>query len=223
MFQRDYILRLIEMMGNIARRVAELTEQLEYMHLLDDESRLNCGMPLKALEELSSESLKEMLGPEPRLYASEILYLRAIAGNVYWEQRDALLHKALRLLASLTEESLLCELRAMRLQELKLAVLPQLTAADLFACAVFFTAGGAYDCMEDALFQTMERLNTETEELSSRWYAKAELAEKGAAMLRNAADATEETLALCGMTKQELMQAALDLEELACLQESIVP
>ena len=112
MFQRDYILRLIEMMGNIARRVAELTEQLEYMHLLDDESRLNCGMPLKALEELSSESLKEMLGPEPRLYASEILYLRAIAGNAYWEQRDALLHKALRLLASLTEESLLCELRA---------------------------------------------------------------------------------------------------------------
>jgi hypothetical protein len=219
MFQRDYILRLIEMIGNVARRVAELTDQLKYLHLLDDESRLNCGMPLKTLEELSSESLTEMLGTEPRLYASELLYLRAMEANVYWEQRDALLLKALRLLASLTEESLLCELRAPRLQELKLALLPQLAATDLFACAAFFESGGVYDCMEDALFQAMDRLNAEAQTPCSQ--AKAELARKGAAMLRAAINASDETLALCGMSREELEQAALELEGLTCLRESM--
>ena len=116
MFQRDYILRMIEMMGDLARRVAELMEELEYLHRLDEESRLNCGMPLKALEQLSEASLMEMLGPEPRLYASEVLYLRAMEPHLYWQQKDNLLLKSLRLLASLTEESLLCELRCPRLR-----------------------------------------------------------------------------------------------------------
>ncbi len=207
MFQRDYILRMIEMMGNLARRVAELTEQLEYLHMLDDESRRNCGMPLKALEELSFESLSDMLGPEPRLYASELLFLRANERHTYWEQKESYQLKSLRLLASLTEEGVLCELRAPRLAELKAELLPLLTAEDLFACAVFFSQGGAYNEMEDALFQAVER-----EKMPGERYR---MARQGADLLMAASEASEAVLALCGMTGEELQQAARELIGLA--------
>ena len=207
LFQRDYILRMIEMMGDLARKVAQLMEELEYLHQLDDASRLHCGLPLKALEELSHESLLEMLGPEPRLYASEILYLRAMEPSIQWDAQDRMMLKSLRLLASLTEESLLCELRTPRLRELKSQVLSLLTAQDLFQCALFFSAGDCYDEMEDALFQAVEQANEEGQ--------RSVLIEKGCALLAQAAEeATESALAYCRMTRNELKQAA---EELAAI------
>lgn len=207
MFQRDYILRMIEMMGDLARRVAQLMDELEYLHQLDKESRLHCGLPLKALEELSFESLRDMLAPEARLYASELIYLRAMERSMQWEARDELLLKSLRLLATLSEEGVLCEVRAPRLRELKQQLLPLLTAEDLAACAMFFSSGGAFDEMEDALFQALERLPSPEERLA--------LVGKGAELLRQAANATEETLAHCGMTREELLEAAEELSGLA--------
>lgn len=207
MFQRDYILRMIEMMGDLARRVAQLMDELEYLHQLDKESRLHCGLPLKALEELSFESLRDMLAPEARLYASELIYLRAMERSMQWEARDELLLKSLRLLATLSEEGVLCEVRAPRLRELKQQLLPLLTAEDLAACAMFFGSGGAFDEMEDALFQAVERLPSPEERLA--------LVGKGAELLRQAANATEETLAHCGMTREELLEAAEELSGLA--------
>lgn len=203
MFQRDYILRMIEMMGDLARRVAELMEQLEYLHQLDDESRLNCGMPLRALEELSEDSLMEMLAPEPLLYASELLYLRAMEPSMQWEDRDRTLLKSLRLLASLTEESVLCELRAPRLKECKSMVLPLLTPDDLMQCARFFSEAGSFDEMEDALFQAVEGSIDSAQTLK--------LATEGRQMLLAAAKAQPETLAFCRMTEQELLDAAGEL------------
>lgn len=203
MFQRDYILRMIEMMGDLARRVAELMEQLEYLHLLDKESRLNCGMPLRALEELSEASLMEMLAPEPLLYASEILYLRGREPNIQWDERDRILLKSLRLLASLTEESILCELRASRLKECKAAVLPLLTTDDLLQCARFFSEAGCFDEMEDALFQGLERIADPAQAMAT--------AEEGRRLLLAAAQAPRETLAYCRMTEQELLEAAGEL------------
>lgn len=207
MFQRDYILRMIEMMGDLARKVAQLMEELEYLHQLDDASRLHCGLPLKALEELSHESLIEMLGPEPRLYASEILYLRAMERSIQWEAQDQMMLKSLRLLSSLTDESLLCELRSPRLKELKMQVSGLLTAQDLYQCALFFSAGDCYDEMEDALFQAVELTNEQG--------PRSDLIENGCGLLTKAAsEATEAALAYCRMTRDELNQAA---EELAAI------
>lgn len=204
MFQRDYILRMIEMMGDLARKVAQLMEELEYLHQLDDASRLHCGLPLKALEELSHESLIEMLGPEPRLYASEILYLRAMERSIRWEAQDQMMLKSLRLLASLTEESLLCELRSPRLRELKAQVLPSMTAMDLMQCALFFSAGDCYDEMEDAVFQAVDRTKDPAQ--------RTALMEKGRDLLTRAAiEATDAALAYCRMTREELMEAADEL------------
>lgn len=206
MFQRDYILRMIEMMGDLARKVAQLMEELEYLHQLDDASRLHCGMPLRALEELSHESLMEMMAPEPRLYASELLYLRAMERSVQWEYRDALLLKSLRLLSSLTEESVLCEIRAPRLVELKEAVLPLMTAEDLLQCARFFYEGDRYDEMEDALFQGVAAAQEEA--------SYSLLVKEGCCLLRQASfNATDTALAFCCMTRDELNQAAEELTD----------
>lgn len=95
MFQRDYILRMIEMMGDLMRRVKELMDELAQMRLLEEVCRRQCGLPLSALETLSTESLTEMLSPTPRLFASELLYLRATASPARWEEGRMLRLKSL--------------------------------------------------------------------------------------------------------------------------------
>lgn len=112
MFQRDYILRMIEMMGDLMRRVKELMDELAQMRLLEEACRRQCGQPLSALETLSAASLTEMLSPTPRLFASELIYLRAMASPDLWEEGRMLRLKSLRLLLTLAEEGPLCELRA---------------------------------------------------------------------------------------------------------------
>lgn len=205
MFQRDYILRLIEMMGDLARRVAELMDELDQMKLLDDHCREHCGMPVKALETLSVESLCDMLAPKPRLYASELCYLRAMLPSTQWEARDALLMKSLRLLTTLSDEGPLCEARLGRMRELKAALLPKLNAGELMACALFFAQAESYGEMEDTLFQSLEP--------GRGCEASADYAWKGASLLRQAAHASDKALALCGMTSQELRLAARELEQ----------
>ncbi len=206
MFQRDYILRMIEMMGNLARKVAQLMEELEYLHQLDDASRLHCGMPLRALETLSVDSLCQMLDEQPRWIASELLYLRALERHVQWEARDEMLLKSLRLLASIRRESVLCELRAPRLSELKQRCLLLMTPEDLFSCALFFSEAERYDEMEDALFQALEA--SPADERRREWAAE------GCRLLRQASQANGKALAFCRMTGEELMASAEELEML---------
>lgn len=153
MFQRDYILRMIEMMGDLMRRVKELMDELAQMRLLEEACRRQCGLPLSALETLSTESLTEMLSPTPRLFASELIYLRATASPSLWEEGRMLRLKSLRLLLTLAQEGPLCELRAARVQALKLELMDLLLPEDLMACAAFLRQGGAYADMEDALFE----------------------------------------------------------------------
>ena len=103
MFQRDYILRMIEMMGDLMRRVKELMDELSQMRLLEEACRRRCGLPLSALETLTTESLTELLSPTPRLFASELLYLRATALPAPWEEGRMLRLKSLRLLLTLAQ------------------------------------------------------------------------------------------------------------------------
>ena len=142
MFQRDYILRMIEMMGDLMRRVKELMDELAQMRLLEEACRRQCGLPLSALETLSAASLTEMLSPTPRLFASELIYLRAMASPDLWEEGRMLRLKSLRLLLTLAEEGPLCELRAPRVQRLKVELLDLLLPEDLMACAAFLGRAG---------------------------------------------------------------------------------
>lgn len=203
-FERDYILRMIQMMGDFMRRVAEMMDDAERARAMDGECRRLCGMPLSAAETLDAASLIELSPPVSRFMLAELLYVKAKASSrLPYGEADALLCKALRLLASLADEPRLCDLRAARLAELKQDTLPLLDAADLMACARFFAQAERYDEMEDALFQAIPLAAPHEREA-----AKAE----AAALLRAAAHAPEQALALCGMTAAELRASARELE-----------
>lgn len=204
MFQRDYILRMIEMMGDLMRRVKELMDELAQMRLLEEACRRRCGLPLSALETLSAESLTELLSPTPRLFASELLYLRATALPAPWEEGRMLRLKSLRLLLTLEEEGPLCELRAARVQALKLELADLLLPEDLMACAAFLRQGGAYADMEDALFEAAERCAPQE---------RAACVRKGVCMLREAARAPAQDLAFGRTSAHELRLSARELEE----------
>lgn len=204
MFQRDYILRMIEMMGDLMRRVKELMDELSQMRLLEEVCRRQCGLPLSALETLSTESLTELLSPTPRLFASELLYLRAMGLPAPWEEGRMLRLKSLRLLLTLEEEGPLCELRAPRVQALKLELADLLLPEDLMDCAAFLRQGGAYADMEDALFEAAERCSPQE---------RAACVRKGVCMLREAARAPAQDLAFGRTSAHELRLSARELEE----------
>ena len=200
MFQRDYIMRLIEMMGDMMRRIAELMNDLQRMKLLNDACRRHAGLSLETAESLNSQSLLEMLGPIPRLMVSELLYIRAYSFSLSVDRQEDCLLKCLRLLSSLWAEGSLCELRADRLLEIKARVQTLLTTDDLLCCARFFAQAERYDEVENALFQAAECLPAH-EETSA-------LEAEGVALLTEAASAPPEVLALTQMTAQELLEAA---------------
>ena len=204
-FERDYILRLIHMLGDLMRRLAERMDDRERGRMLNEAAHRHCGMGLDAAESLTTESLCSLLPPMPRFLMAELLALRAQLGDDPFAA-DELRLKALRLLASLSDETQLCALRADTLKQWKQAIYPLLTDADLMACARFFATAAQYDEMEDALF---EALPLETGEDQARDRAEA------IALLRAAAKADPLTLADCRMTGQELRESARELETTA--------
>jgi hypothetical protein len=202
-YQRDYILRLIHMLGELMRRVYELLDDHQRMRLLNDACREHCGMSLEAAENLQTESLLSLLAPVPRLMLAEFMAARAELFSLPVGDAETLKYTALRLLASLNTETQLCDLRVEKLIGLKREIFPMLTAADLMDCARFFWQAERFDEMEDALFQA---LPLETGEAWARDRGEA------AALLRSAAGATERALILCGMTDDELRVSARELE-----------
>jgi hypothetical protein len=203
-YQRDYIMRLIYMMGDLMRRICELLDNKERERMLDKACHEHCGMSLEAAERLRAESLVALLQPMARFVLSELLDAKAEACGLPEDEAAALRHKALRLLASLYAESQLCTLRADKLKRLKQAVFPLLTDADLMSCARFFEQAAQYDEMEDALFQALPTATGDAWERDR---------EEAIAMLRAASRADEQTLILCRMTGSELRESAHEMEQ----------
>jgi len=154
-FQKDYVLRMIEMMGDLMRRVGEMLNDLERFRLLSDACREHCGMDLKAAEKLSLESLIELLSPHPRWVMSEIFYIQAMKTSLAPEERELLLYRSVRLLLSLKSDSLLCELRSEKLRECLREAKHLLTSRDQMDSAAFFIQAEQFDHGEDALFTAL--------------------------------------------------------------------
>ncbi len=212
-FQKDYILRMIEMMGDLMRRIMELMDDLDRMKLLEDACHRHCGISLEAAQGLTVRSLAALLPPMPRLMMSEILYIRAEGFPLPLEEQEDLRYKSLCLLASLYSEGPLCEARAQRLLELKAGLQGRLSPEVLMDCARFFFQAEAYGPMEDALFQAVEGTGAEGEE-SQEADALGERIAQGADLLRKAAASAPEALAFAGCTREELLLSARELEAL---------
>lgn len=202
-FQRDYILRMIQMMGDLMRRIYEKLEDWQRGKMLDEACREFCGMSLETGEALDVESLTDMLAPIPRFMMSELLAAKAEAIALPVGDAELLKLKALRLLASLHSEGQVCDLRTERLVQLKSMVAEALNAQDLMQCARFFSQAEQYDEMEDALFQA---LALEEGEVRERDRLEA------ITLLRQASKATERALAQSNMTGHELRESARELE-----------
>ncbi len=216
-FQKDYIMRMIEMMGDLMRRISELLDDISRMRLLDDNCLRHCGISLETAEALAPDSLRALLPPVPRLMMSELLYIRATALPLPTDIQEALLRKCLHLLASLWTEGELCEIRCQRLLELQEPLLPLLTSGELMDCARFFGEAEAFGHMEDAIFRAVERAGeegTRDETPGAPPNAGAqELVAQGVAMLTTAAGAAPQALAFAGCTREELLLSAQELEE----------
>jgi hypothetical protein len=155
-FQKDYVLRMIEMMGDFMRRIGELLDDLQRMRLLDDTCLEYCGIDLKAAGNLSIESLVELLSPQPRLMLAEILYIRAMQTSLPDEDREQILYRCVRLLLSLKDESLLCELRHERLSECMAETRALLTPSDRMEAAVFFVQAEHFGLGEDQVYEALQ-------------------------------------------------------------------
>ena len=154
-FQKDYILRMIELMGALMRHISEMLDDMGRNRELSDACLLHCGMDLQAAEKLSLESLTELLAPIPRLMLSEILYIKAMQTSLPKEEQQMLLYRSAKLLMTLREESLLCEMRKDQLDFCLKEARELFTPQDLLEAAEFFFEGEAFGRGEDMLFDAL--------------------------------------------------------------------
>jgi hypothetical protein len=201
-FQKDYVLRMIEMMGDFMRRIGELLDDLQRMRLLDDACREYCGIDLKASEKLSVESLVELLSPQPRLMMAEILYIRAMQTSLPDEDREQILYRCVRLLLSLKDESLLCELRFMRLSNCMEETQALLTPSDRMEAAAFFLQAEQFGLGEDQVYEALEEASPEE---------APSLLQKGEKLMECCLQVPKKRLAAGGLPYQEVVESVAAL------------
>ena len=200
-FQRDYVLRLIEMMGELFRRLGDLIDEKEQVELLDQACREQCGFSLEAACALSEQTVEELLPPQGVLMLSELTYAHAMVLAREGEKKQTLLLRTLRLLSSLYEEEVLCNERSQRLYELMEACEDDLTADDYLRCARFFMAGEHFDHGEDALFLAMDVAD------DPGYYAL-----QGLALLKSLLLLPDSTLTPGGLPRADVERAIEDLK-----------
>jgi len=155
-FQSDYILRMIQMMGDFFRRLAEIVDENEKADEFDELMRKHCAVDLKTVDALSVDSLIALLPDNPRFVLSELLYLRAYAFQLHDEDRDEFLYKSFRLLLSVAHENLLCELRRDRMMDFYESINEKMSSQDLICVFQFLLLADDYDTAEDILFDAIE-------------------------------------------------------------------
>ena len=157
-FQRDYILRMIEMIGEIARWILDEAREEDARAELDEISRKASGMPLKMLKTADVATLETLLSPDQRYLCAELLLIGAQvdARTQPDETINPARAQALSLLATLQNPDYLPRAydRAHAAME---EMLDFLTPAELTALAALFERGGRFAAAEDALWAAEDR------------------------------------------------------------------
>ncbi len=157
-FQRDYILRMIEMIGELARRILDNAREEDARAELDEISRKASGMPLKTLKTADVSTLETLLSPEQRYLCAELLLIGAQV-DARTQTDDAVnpaRAQALSLLATLQTPDYLpraCDRAHSAMEEM----LDFLAPAELAALAALFERGGRFAAAEDALWAAENR------------------------------------------------------------------
>lgn len=203
-FQKDYILRMIEMMGDFMRRIGEMLDDMHRFRLLSDACREHCGIDLDAAGKLSVESLVELLAPQPRLMLAEILYIHAMQTSLPEERREELLYRAARLLLTLKEESLLCELRHERLMECLKEARALVTPQDRMDAAAFLMQAERFGEGEDQAYQALD-------EAAGGEYPA--LLDAGIALMEGLLTVPQKRLSLGGLPYVEVLESIQTLKK----------
>ena len=203
-FQKDYVLRMIEMMGDFMRRIGEMLDDLHRLRLLDDTCREHCGMDINAAGKLSVESIIDLLSPQPRLMMAEILYIQAMQTSLPDETREQLLYRCARLLLSLREESLLCELRQDRLKYCLLEAYALFTPRDRLEAAAFFMQAEQFGLGEDQLYEALDEASLEE---------YPQLLQEGQRLMESCLNVPKKRLELGGLPYAEVLESLETLKK----------
>ncbi|MDR0929517.1 MAG: DUF6483 family protein [Oscillospiraceae bacterium] len=157
-FQKDYVLRMIEMLGELVRRIGEMTREADARGEVNEIAERACGLPIGLLIAADAASLPEMLGEAQRYLAGQLLliHLEIEARKAPEEDLAPIRAQALSVFATLTEPDYLlpaADAAARLLPEMA----DQLPLETLVSVAGLLERAGLYAPAEDAHFAALER------------------------------------------------------------------
>jgi len=155
-FQRDYVLRMIEMMGEMVRRICSIAREADARQELEEICQKASGMPMAMLRTEDPDTLAELLSDAQRYLAAELLVIDMEISRRTKMEEELLpvREQALRLFASLQEPDYAlpaCE----PVRELLGGFYDQLPLEPLLRAAGLLERGGAYADAENALFAAL--------------------------------------------------------------------
>ncbi|MDR0897824.1 MAG: DUF6483 family protein [Oscillospiraceae bacterium] len=157
-FQKDYVLRMIEMLGELVRRIGEMTREADARGEVKEIAERACGLPIGLLANTDAASLPEMLGEAQRYLAGQLLliHLEIEARKAPEETLAPIRAQALSVFATLTEPDYLLPAadEAVRLLP---DLADQLPLETLVSVADLLERAGQYAPAEDAHFAALER------------------------------------------------------------------
>jgi len=173
-YQSDYILRMIEMMGNFWRRIMGMMEDQQYEQaekLLDDMLVHNVGLNREALLSLSMGTLITTLSDQQRAYASEALWLQAEIEEwfVNVEEAQALRKRAFALLRTVWQDD--TGWAESRYPQVK-SWIAQAGCDDMLWAARFCECAKRFGEAEDALWQALRQGDIAAKEWGVAFYRR---------------------------------------------------
>ena len=166
-FQKDYILRMIEMFGKLFEDLVDRMERADALHEIDQMMLKACGLPVSMLLEVNPEDIRGFLSDLQRYFAAELLIIE-LAIQRRFKTEDELfprLAQILEILATLEEADYVipaCD----HVWRIVGECGEPLHADLLIAVAGLFERGGQYDHAEDMLYAAREQAMEQSEEKS---------------------------------------------------------
>lgn len=157
-FQKDYILRMIEMMGDLVRRICAIASENDARAELDEIAQRACGLPLKMLRDGDPQMLNNVLEDAQRFLAAELLMI-ALAVDARTKTDEELLPLRIQILAlyaSVREPDYALP-AAERAATITGKYLAQLPVESLLSSAALFEYAGQLAPAEDAFYAAADQ------------------------------------------------------------------
>lgn len=156
-FQKDYVLRMIEMMGELVRKIGAMMREADAREELSEIAQKACGLPMEMLRSGDTETLAGLLEEPQRFLAAELVLisLEVDRRTVPEETLLPLYQQALALYSTLADPDYVLP-AGERVATILSDHLDQLPVASLLRAARLLERAGKYASAEDALYAATE-------------------------------------------------------------------